>query len=305
VLATQKMISRDHVFALVSTLGTPTSAATLPIATKNEVPQLFPFTGGDFSWDPLNKYSFQTFTPYRDQARAGVKYMVDKFGFRKVCSLYQDDEFGQTVSDGAQKQAEEMSGVDFVEQTTFKRGATDFSAQISRMKASECDLVVLGTIVSETIGAIGEAQKIGWDVQFMTTSAAFIPQLPPAGKKNAVDLTGLYSTGLTPIYYEDTAPADVKAWMERYKSKFDDPPGLQAMGAYDHVMLFRDIAEKVGRELTVDKFIAELEKLENYQPQFLAYSLTFSPESHLGSRNALMAVVKGDRWQTVEDKIAY
>ncbi|MGD8310707.1 MAG: ABC transporter substrate-binding protein, partial [Chromatiales bacterium] len=179
------------------------------------------------------------------------------------------------------------------------------SAQISRMKASGCDLVVLGTIVSETIGAIGEAQKIGWDVQFMTVSSSFIPQLPPAALKNGVDMTGVYSVGLTPIYYPDTAPPDVKQWMDRYKAKFGDDPGLQAMGGYDHIMLIRDVAEKVGRDLTTDKFLAELEQVHDYQPKFLAYTISFSPDNHLGSRNAMMAICNKDRWETVENVISY
>ena len=34
------------------------------------------------------------------------------------------------------------------------------------MKADGCDLVVLGTIIRETIGAMSEAKKLGWDVDF-------------------------------------------------------------------------------------------------------------------------------------------
>ena len=52
------------------------------------------------------------------------------------------------------------------EKTTYKRGATDFSSQVAKMKDANCDLVVLGTIIRETLGAIGTARKLGWNVDF-------------------------------------------------------------------------------------------------------------------------------------------
>jgi branched-chain amino acid transport system substrate-binding protein len=48
-------------------------------------------------------------------------------------------------------------------ETSYKRNASDFSAQVARMKVDGCDLVVLGTVVRETIGAMTEARKIGWN----------------------------------------------------------------------------------------------------------------------------------------------
>ena len=51
--------------------------------------------------------------------------------------------------------------------TSYKRGVSDFSAQIAKMKADGCDMVLLGTVLRETIGAMGEAKKLGWDVTFL------------------------------------------------------------------------------------------------------------------------------------------
>jgi branched-chain amino acid transport system substrate-binding protein len=47
----------------------------------------------------------------------------------------------------------------------YKRGASGFSAQVAKMKSDGCDLVVLGTVITETIAATGgEASNLGWDV---------------------------------------------------------------------------------------------------------------------------------------------
>ena len=41
------------------------------------------------------------------------------------------------------------------------------------MKAAGCDLVVLGTIIRETIGTIGEARKTGFSPVFFGSSASY------------------------------------------------------------------------------------------------------------------------------------
>jgi branched-chain amino acid transport system substrate-binding protein len=52
IKATKKIINEDHVFALVGSVGTPTSKAGQPIATEAKVPFIGPFTGAEFLRDP-------------------------------------------------------------------------------------------------------------------------------------------------------------------------------------------------------------------------------------------------------------
>ena len=50
------------------------------------------------------------------------------------------------------------------------------------MKADGCDLVVLGTIIRETIGAMTEARKIGWTVDFLGAGPTNVIEVPTLGK---------------------------------------------------------------------------------------------------------------------------
>src|SRR6185295_9598145 len=45
--ATKALIEQDKVFALFGYVGTPTSAAAVPLAARAGVPYLFPFTGAE------------------------------------------------------------------------------------------------------------------------------------------------------------------------------------------------------------------------------------------------------------------
>lgn len=51
--ATKKLIEDEKVFALIGPVGTPTSAATQPIAAQAGVPFIGPFTGAEFLRNPF------------------------------------------------------------------------------------------------------------------------------------------------------------------------------------------------------------------------------------------------------------
>ena len=115
--------------------------------------------------------------------------MMDWKNFKKPCIMHQDDEYGKNVLDGFTQQLDAMK-VQPASITSYKRGASDFSAQIAKMKSDGCDLVVLGTIIRETIGAMSEARKLGWDVTFLGATPTNVLEVPTLGK-DAVE--GLYA----------------------------------------------------------------------------------------------------------------
>ena len=82
-------------------------------------------------------------------------------------------------------------GQELVEKTSYKRGATDFSSQVAKLKSSGCDLVVMGTIIRETIGTIAESRKTGFTPTFFGSSACYTDLIHKLGGK-AMD--GLYAT---------------------------------------------------------------------------------------------------------------
>src|SRR4029077_18630261 len=190
VLATQKLVQKDKIFAMVGTIGTPTALPSMPILFEKNIPHLFPLTAAREMYEPLHKLKYSFAATYYDQMRAGVKHIVKLKGFKKVCTLYQDDDFGLEVMRGAEAGLKEMN-MALAEKTTYKRGATDFSSQIAKMKSEGCDFVVLGTIIRETIGAIGTARKLGWNVEFMGSSASYTFLIHKLGGPS---MNGFYST---------------------------------------------------------------------------------------------------------------
>ena len=163
VLAAQKMVQQDKIFAALGSIGTPTAVAAMQIYLDAKVAHLFPLTGARQMFEPMHdlKYSFSA--PYYDQIRAAMKRVIKDKNLKKVCTIYQDDDFGLEVMHGGEQALKDL-GMTYAEKTTYKRGATDFASQVAKMKEAGCDGVVMGTIIRETIGMIATAgRKLDWN----------------------------------------------------------------------------------------------------------------------------------------------
>ena len=299
VLATQKLVQKDKIFAMVGTIGTPAALPSMPILFDKNIPHLFPLTAAREMYEPLHRLKYSIAATYYDQMRAGVKYMVKNKGYKKVCTLYQDDDFGLEVMRGAEAGLKEVS-MALAEKTTYKRGATDFSSQVARMKDAGCDLVVLGTIIRETIGTIATARKLGWGVEFMGTSASYTDLIHKLG---GPAMNGFYSTNTVNNPYMDDASRNVREWANRYKEKYKEDPAVFSVYGYQVIDLFIQVADKAGPKLTTDSFVNTLENFSAPRDMFGADAMTFSRTRHLGSNRARLSQIINGKWTPITDYI--
>ncbi len=299
VLATQKLVQRDKIFAMLGTMGTPTALPSMPILFEKNIPHLFPLSAAREMYEPLHRLKFSTAATYFDQVRAGVKHIVKLKGFKKVCTLYQDDDFGLEVLRGAEAGLKEVN-MALAERTTYKRGATDFSSQIAKMKDTGCDFVVLGTIIRETIGAIGTARKLGWGVEFMGSAASYTDLIHKLG---GPAMNGFYSTNTVNNPYMDDASKNVRDWAVKYKERTKEDPTVFSVYGYTLIDLFVRVAEKAGPSLTVDTFIGTLEKFSVPRDMFGTDEMSFSKTKHLGSNRARLSQIVNGKWTPITDYI--
>ena len=306
VLATQKMIEKDKIFVNLGSMGSPTVLAAQDITLDAGVLQLFPLTAAEFTFKfdpakPQERLKFNNLLPYVESTRAAVKYMIESMSFKKPCILHQDDEYGKNVLDGFTQQLTAMK-VTPASITSYKRGASDFSAQIAKMKSDGCDMVVLGTVIRETIGAMGEAKKLGWDVTFLGATPTNVLEVPALGKE-AVE--GLYAASGFEIPYEDTAKGKVKDWLANYKKMFGTDANTQAIIGYNAMMTFAFYAEKAGKDLTGQKMMNSLESGEKFMDIFNSPPTKFSATDHLANTITQVQQVKNGRWVLVKEGLMF
>jgi branched-chain amino acid transport system substrate-binding protein len=302
VQACNKLINRDKVFAFVAPLGTPMNNACFKDQFAVGVPNLFPLSAARSMYEPFNRLKFYGAASYVDQVRAGIQYFVSKKDKKALCAMYQDTDFGKEVLDGVQMQADKLK-IKLVETVTHKPTDQDFTAQITKLKGAGCDLVVLGTIVRDSIVPYATARKIGWtDVDFLGSAASY--DLFVAAAQGGVT-EGLYAMGLTDMPYRDTLSPAAQAWFDRYKERYKNDPNIGAV--YGHVAADLTVVglDKTGSDLTLDSFIKGLESIKGYRDIFNGPEVTFGPDKHQGASSSFLAVVKGGRWVRVTEPLGF
>ncbi|HUG35756.1 MAG TPA: ABC transporter substrate-binding protein [Candidatus Limnocylindrales bacterium] len=302
VQAGNKLIARDQVFAIVAGLGTPMNNALFKDQLEAGVPNLFPLSAARSMYEPFHKLKFYGAASYVDQVRAGINYFVTKKGKKAVCAMYQDTDFGKEVLDGVQAQVDKMK-IKLAETTSHKPTDQDFTAQITKLKSAGCDLVVLGTIVRDSIVPYATARKIGWtDVDFLGSAASY--DLFVAGAQGGVT-EGLHAMGLTDMPYRDTLSPTAQAWFDRYKERFKVDPNIGAI--YGHVAADLTVLglERGGADLTTDSFVKGLESVKGYKDIFNGPQVSFAPDKRQGASSSFLAVVKGGRWVRLTDPLGF
>src|ERR1700751_1029841 len=306
VLASQKMVERDKVFAMIGPMGSPTALAAQDILFDAGVLQLFPLTAAEFTFKfdpakPQERLKFNNLLPYVESTRAALKYMMDWKGFKKPCIMHQDDEYGKNVLDGFNQELAALK-VEPASVTSYKRGASDFSAQVAKMKSDGCDMVLLGTVIRETIGAMSEAKKLGWDVTFLGATPTNVLEVPALGKEAA---QGLYAASSFEIPYEDTAKGKVKEWLVNYKKMFGTDANTQAIIGYNAVETFAFYAAKAGKDLTGQKMLDALESGDKVDDIFNSPPTKFSKTDHLANTITQVQQIRNGRWVLVKDNLMF
>ena len=299
VLAAQKLVNQDKVFAMVAHIGTAQNNAAMPVQFEKNVINFFPVTAAREMYEPYHRLKYSFAATYYDQIRLALPKLVKDKGAKKVCTIYQDDDFGLEVLRGAEAGLKTIN-MELAEKTSYKRGATDFSSQVARMKAADCDLVVLGTIIRETIGTIGESRKTGFSPTFLGSSATYTDLIHKLGGK-AMD--GLYATHTAQQPYLDEASQPIRFWATKYKTKFNEDPTVFSIYGYNAIDAFARAAQKAGKNLTTDSFIKAMDTMTIPADIFGSPEATFTSKKRLGSDLSRLSQIQDGRWKVVSDYV--
>jgi branched-chain amino acid transport system substrate-binding protein len=296
VQAVNKLINRDQVFIMLQNGGTPMNNATMPTQFEKNIPNVFPLTSARSMYEPLHRLKYGLASSYYDQMRSGVKYFIANKGKKAICATSQDTDFGRDVMDGVRDQLKAMNAT-LVAETLHKPTDTDFSAAVAKLRDAKCDLIVLGTIVRDTLQFVSAARKVGWDVEMLGQAAIY----DSAVAEVAGGVTeGIYT--MTPILFvaaDDPRP-EVKAFADNFKKKYGHAPNFAAQIGYTAAQVTMVGLTNAGKDLTVDSFLTGLEKVNGYKDIFGSPAMSFSKQKHQGSNESFLAQVRKGKWVAVD-----
>jgi len=297
VLAAQKLVNQDKIFIMVAHIGTAQNNAAMPVQFEKNVVNFYPVTAAREMYEPFNKLKISGGSSYYDQMRVTLPRLVKEKGAKKVCTLYQDDDFGLDFLQGVEAGLKSID-MTLAEKTSYKRGATDFSSQVARMKAAGCEVVALGTIIRETIGTIAEGKKTGFNPTYIGSSAVYTDLIHKLGGPN---MNGLYATHTVQHPYLDDASPQIRFWATKYKTKFNEDPTVFSVYGYNFLDAFIQGAQKAGPNLTTDSFVKAVETLRIPSDMFGAPEQSFGPKKHWGSDLSRLSQIQDGKWKVVSD----
>jgi ABC-type branched-subunit amino acid transport system substrate-binding protein len=171
VSKTNELILKDKVFALVSPLGTANNKAVAASVNpgRRGVPVLFVNTGFSGFADAKKYPTTYTLLPsYVMEAKIMGEYIKDNFAGKTIGLVYQDDDFGSDALAGF-KQA----GVKFATTVGYASGsqsATTAAGWVTKLKAANCDVVILFGVSSATAAGLGTAAAMKYAPQWILGS---------------------------------------------------------------------------------------------------------------------------------------
>ena len=231
--------------------------------------------------------------------RLVVPRLMKEKNVKKVCTIYQDDEFGLEVMRGAEAALKAMD-MEYTEKTTYKRGATDFSSQVARMKAAECELVVMGTVIRETIGTIAEARKTGFNPVLRRLECG-LHRADPQARRASHERPLLRDAFQIP--YLDEGSQQMRFWATKYKTKFGEDPSVFSVYGYVIIDTFAKAAGKAGAGLT-HRQLRQGDGDDDHPGRHVRRGHgKFTPTQHLGSDLSRLSQIQDGKWKVISDYI--
>jgi ABC-type branched-subunit amino acid transport system substrate-binding protein len=282
----------NQVAMIADSLGTPTTFAIKDLATADHMLVSAATLSSALARE---KYLILVGTPYRLQVENAFDYVVNKLGIQNpsVGIIYQNDEYGQDGLTGY-KEAVSFYHLHDVGQATYGATDTDFTAQVSQLKAAGAKYVFLTAIPTATAGIIGTAYKLGYNPQWILQSPAFaqallaVPALVPL-----LSHAWLVSQGAT---WGDTSQPGMAQMLNDVAKYAPDqkPDGFFQFG-YTESKITYEILKKAldSNDITRDGLLTAFESLKNVDLGGLLPPVTYgsSPNERVPTRDNIIFAI--------------
>lgn len=277
---------------VAAVVGHFNSGASIPaskIYSDAGIPQISPS-----STNP--KYTLQGFkTAFRVVAHDGqqgptlAKFAIEKLKTKSVAVIDDSTAYGQGLADTFEA-AMKTAGAKIVarEHTTDKD--TDFTAILTKIKGHKPDLIMFGGIDPQAGPMAKQMATLGIKAKFVGGDGIQTP--------NFIKLAGAAAEGVMASMpgLPMTQMPGGKAFLDKYKTKFNAEVELYAPMGYDAVMVFVEAMKRAG-STDPAKFLPEIGKT-NYQG--VIGPIAFDEKGDLRNGPITIYVVKGDKWEPLE-----
>ena len=287
VSALTKLIDADGIQVAIGDVASSSVLSMAPIANARKVVILSP---GASNPDISHAGPF-VFRNWHSDAQEGVflaEVAFNKLRMRQVSIIYVNNGYGKGLEEVFSKRFAEIGGKIRTSQA-FDQGATDFRAQLTRIKSSGCDGIFMPGYPQEMPEVLKQAKELGITKQFLCPSAFEDQQ--------TLNLAGPAAEGVIYDYPKqgDLSRPYVANFYKDYQRRYGTPPGALSDTGYDALMLIVQAMKTSG--LSGTEIQKGLRRIKNYPG--VAGDTTFDEHGDI-VKEFVLKTVKGGEFVTYE-----
>jgi branched-chain amino acid transport system substrate-binding protein len=241
VASFDKLVNNDKVDVMIGGLASTVSAALVEPAKKAAIPMAW--TGAASSAAVEKGMAGQSFFfhyhPWDYMNAQSSEAFLKATSLKTWAIVYEDGLFGTGGADGFKVDLPKQ-GQQVVAAEAFKTGSTDFTALLSRVKASNAEGLLIIPFAGDMIPMLTQMKEVGYKPKMIYASP---PSFPPDFAKSPV-AEGV--AGLTLWTPDIPAPAS-KQFVADFQKKYNKLPGSYwAPLAYTNLVTAVDALKKSG-----------------------------------------------------------
>lgn len=235
-----KLIFQDNVNVVIGSTVSSATLAAAPIADSSNVVLISP---GASSPKITNAGDF-VFRVWISDELEGSKmadYMFYEDRFKRISLMYINNEYGVGLRNVVERRFIQLGGqIATVE--SFNQDATDFRAQLAKIKQLNIDGLYLAGYYRELGNLLNQARALALKIPIRSCVTFEDPELLKIAGKNAEDV--VYSS---PYFDLDDTASVFRSFRNSFKERFGTEPGNFAAHGYDALMVIASALKEGAR----------------------------------------------------------
>ncbi|MES2424248.1 MAG: ABC transporter substrate-binding protein [Pseudomonadota bacterium] len=274
--AVKALISQDKVFALIGSVGTPTTLAALPAIDAEKISLVGPFTGAQALREPFNRNLFHVRASYFDETERIVQHLTT-LGLSKIAVFYQNDSYGKAGLEGVTRALAQRK-LSSVVNVTVERNSVDVVSAVDALVKAAPEAVVQISAYKSSAAFIKLARSKSYRGQFFNVS--FVGSRALSEELGAAGL-GVTISQVVPFPYTPSLPV-VREYQQHMRGIGVTDYDFSSMEGFLAARVMVEGLRRAGRNLSREGLVAGLESLRDFN--LGGFVINYSPRSHEGSR---------------------
>jgi len=252
--ATRRLLDEDKVFGIIGAVGTPTSAATQPIAAAQGAPFIGAFTGAAFLRDPNNRNVINVRASYFQETEEIVERLTHDLGFTRIAIFYQDDAFGRAGRAGVE-QALARRDLHYTGEGTYERNTVAVKVALLSIRRASPQAVIMIGAYKPCAEFIRLSHQLGLTAVFANVSFVGSDAL---AKELGADGAGVVVTQVVPFPRDTSIPLVTQYQAALAAIEPATQPGFVSFEGYISgrltVLALRRVRGELTRQALLDVF---------------------------------------------------